>query len=337
MSFAPWYAEMTTLGKCIRGEKHGASRRMPAAVWLLLPVFCPIAAGLAPRSVAPPSDRPLARIVNPEVARYYRRFGTIVDESPATLKRKIPGLKAMIPAASQEPLAAILQNAGSRAEHYFHSLPDIICREDIDSWIRIPNGFSRETRERFNYMIVPVSHNGLITLREYRTNPQGKRYGLAAPPDRTMLTEGFAQAPQYLLPVNRAGTEFRYLGTDRFHGSDAQVVAFAQDPWKTAMWTTFQLPGGMHRLYMQGVFWLDPSSFQVLRAWHTMLAPRPDFGLTTETTDVIFAPVRFRGLPEPHWLPRRVTVNVVLNGVRYRNDGVYSRYNQFQVSTKVLP
>jgi len=92
-------------------------------------------------------------------------------------------------------------------------------------------------------------------------------------------------------------------------------------------------PNGIKILLYQGLMWIDPETFQVLRMKSDLLAPRTDVWLDRQTTDIEFQEVRFPD-DQKLWLPREVRVDAVYLRTRYRNRHRYSDYKRFTVASK---
>jgi hypothetical protein len=98
------------------------------------------------------------------------------------------------------------------------------------------------------------------------------------------------------------------------------------------------MPAPVPLLY-QGLVWLDPGNFEILRMRTDLLARRTDIGLTRQTSEIWFSEVRFQSVPQSFWLPREVVVTSESSGWLFRNVHRYSDYRVFTVEAqdKVKP
>jgi hypothetical protein len=142
----------------------------------------------------------------------------------------------------------------------------------------------------------------------------------------------------YFHPAVRSDAFFRYLGTQKVDGKEADVVAFAQRPGWAQVGIEANVAGRAVLLLVQGLAWIDPVSYQILRMRLDLLAPRPEVGLTGETTEITFGKVSFPEMPGTIlWLPREVTVTMQWEGrvkVRKTTTALESRAKVDLVSTK---
>ena len=271
-------------------------------------------------------------------ARYYANVHSIVDESPATLKRKVRFLHKLVPAASQAPLLPILKKAGQNVDTFFRDFPNTSCHEEISETKRSARSpVALGVQEGFNYIILLQPSGSRFELHEYRTDRKGNRVLPAAGKGGGFVTVGFAAMPLQLLPSTRAGSRFLYLGREKLRGVITQVIAFAQIPGKSNAPINYSDRKETALLYLQGVVWMDPSTYQILRMRVGLLAPRPDLGLDQETTDIELGRVRFKELPQGLWLPRHVIVTIDSNGTFFENDHDYSKYRLFRVKSRINP
>jgi hypothetical protein len=87
-------------------------------------------------------------------------------------------------------------------------------------------------------------------------------------------------------------------------------------------------------LLVQGIAWVDPDTFQIIRMRTNLLATDHPVALREQTTDIRFSEVRFDGVPQSFWLPFEVLVSWrVGGGITYLNRHRYSDYRLFTVES----
>ena len=147
----------------------------------------------------------------------------------------------------------------------------------------------------------------------------------------SFLTSGFASVSLHFHPKHQFGCRFRYLGRQRSEPY-AHVIAFAQKPGVSDIVCTFstELRPAPAQLLYQGFVWVDPHSYQIVRLWESLLAPRTDVFLASANSDVRFSEVRFQSVTAAFWLPREVVVTLFFYGQLFRNR---HRYSEYQVAT----
>jgi len=189
------------------------------------------------------------------------------------------------------------------------------------------------TRQEFNYMILVHPEKELTNFQEDRADNKGRpvNHKLTA---GYILTTGYAGLCLVLHPSHHFGSGFRYLGRQNANPS-AQVIAFAQKPQVGDYLSAYsdQSRNLTTPLLIQGIVWVDPATYQILRIRTELLYPDILSSLMRQGTDVRFSEVHFDSVPQTFWLPRDVTVTWKLSGRSYRNQHRYSDYKVFTVES----
>jgi hypothetical protein len=335
-------------------------RSCQAAVLLLAGLMCR----------APGWSIPLPQqLHNPsgEHLEVYRNVKSYVDRSTAELVAEIPDLKGLQPVADKEEgekaLGGILGRVGESVRQFFAKFPDITSVEHITMERLGSDGKLQAQRgETFRYLAVVRSEPGVSTLREYRTDMAGNLVQIEGLPQGFVTTEGFASMSIYFLPALRQEAFFRYLGDQKLDGKETNVVAFAQRPGWASIPVRVSMRGQTAQLFVQGLAWIDSASSEIIHMRIDLLAPRPEIGLTGETTEIDFAKVQFPKMPGVAlWMPREVTVTTQWEGtvrvetvyyvpgeksqwtevskrpehLTYRNTHSYSEYGLFGATSKL--
>jgi hypothetical protein len=149
-----------------------------------------------------------------------------------------------------------------------------------------------------------------------------------------MITKGFVSTPVFFDPAHQQESAFRYLGQQVIDKRAAYVVAFAQLP---SAQVKEQIAVGNGRSVFaltQGLAWIDPDNYQILRMWTGLMAPVPEINLQGQTTRVNFSEVHFQGMASSLWLPSKVQVETKWGDVIFRNSHTYSEFKLFTVQTQ---
>ena len=273
-------------------------------------------------------------IRDPDAHLYYTHVRTVVDYPPTELSRKYPELKHLQLAPSQAPLPTILQKMGQNIALLFKNFPNTSCHETIrEILLNNDRSIAKSLVQDFNYIILPETVNGVDDFREYRTDSKGRPLDLSRLNGASLTTIGFASMPLFFLARYQPESRFRYLGRDQIKHQDVDVVAYAQIFQKSQEMGYVDIAGKTALILTQGIAWIDPQTFQVVRMHTDLLAPRPDIILERETTDVEFGSVKFKNSPSVLWLPRQVSVEVVWNNMTFQNTHTYSHFRLFNVQT----
>jgi hypothetical protein len=135
-------------------------------------------------------------------------------------------------------------------------------------------------------------------------------------------------------PDYQADSRFRYLGREEMEKQDTYVVAFAQRPKVARQTASVQYLGESGIVYLQGVAWIDPMSFRIVRLRTDIQQPESNVGLLKESIQVLYSEVSFAQGNETLWLPREVTVTGQLKEYLFHNQHRYSDYQVFKVQVE---
>jgi len=238
------------------------------------------------------------------------------------------------PAQDQEQLSSILDGVGARILEMINNFPNTISLEAIhQEKLGRKGGVSDTQNQEFRYLcLVPREAWGPGFI-EYRADFGGKPALPKGLSEGFMLTSGFASAELIFHPAYRSESTFRYLGRQNISGLNTFAVAFAQIPGKAHLYGSFQKGLTSETTFSQGLAWIDPTTYQIIRLHTDLLAPLPDFRLEKETLNIDFKEVHFSHLKEAFWLPGKVTLTLDWNGKLLRNQHEYSDFKIFNVAT----
>jgi len=273
--------------------------------------------------------------LSPAEVTLYRRAPTLIDWTARQI-HDCPFLHKLRPAPGQDQLPVILERAAQTIERLLQDFPRVACEEEVTSELTplgrahpLPAGV-----RRFRYIVLPSTSGGLPSFEEYRTDFDGNPPKLA---DMAMVTSDFVSIGLYLSAADQRESRFRHFGVAAIRHRNCQVVGFAQDPAKARNIARFNSRGASAAMLVQGLAWIDPESFQILRVTTWLLAPRPDVGLSAQTSTVEFFPVQPSGTARTLWLPREVSVEGLCQGVYFHNTHHYSNFKLFRVESTVKP
>jgi hypothetical protein len=296
------------------------------------------------------SEIPQSQLTDPKELEYYGTVRSVVDWSPSELVKALPELKGLATAQSQEELAVLLRKVGENVLAFFRDFPNTTSVEEIRQERFLPGKFTSEGLEHttplpesqeqtFHYlMLAGPEDRPMSGLQEYRTDDKGRRVNLRGMAKASsILTSGFVSSAIYFHPVHQDGSAFRYLGRQHVDKRETYVVAFAQRPVATRLAEWVGNGEKTAAVLLQGVAWIDPTTYQIIRIRTDLLAPRPDVHLERQSTEIRFAEVHLKTLPGAFWLPGEVVVTVDIYGQIYRNTHHYSHFRLFKVETQGIP
>jgi len=265
---------------------------------------------------------------------YARKDKTEVDQPIDYLQRTTPELRTLAPATDQSALAGILSAVGTNVENSFRNYPNTSSVEDIQQE-KLSRRGKREgyLEKKFYYLCVTPQQSWGPGFSEFRNAVNGEAGQLAGLNDGYMLTSGFTSASLIFHPAYQAQSQFRYLGRQQMGGINAYVLAFAQVPAKSKLYGTFKSHNSLATTFTQGLVWIDPQTYQILRLRTDLLKPLPEVRLERQTTEIAYSEVRFKGVEGSFWLPKEVTVTVQWAGRSLRNEHEYSGFKVFNVAS----
>jgi Tfp pilus assembly protein PilF len=281
-----------------------------------------------------------ARLLNAQVRERmslerYADLGSVLTDSPEQLLKTVPELKGIRMAPNQDDLKAILENVGEGVKSFFQNLPNTVSLERVhEERLGREGNVLHSFDQDFQYLLLAKPDKMGVGFVEHRGTLQGASAALHGLDQGLMLTAGFTSVSLLFHPLYQNGASFRYLGHQWVDGKDLHVIAFAQKPQTAQINERFTTRSGTALILVQGVAWIDPTSFQIVRLRTDLLAPQPKIKLRRQTTEIHFAEVSFKGITASLWLPKEVSVTVNLRGHVYHNLHRYSDFMLFNVETK---
>lgn len=284
---------------------------------------------------------------------HYSNARPYMDEPLKLLVKRIPQLKDLRPAATQQELPVILQKTGERVDEFFNHITDLTAREEITlTRLRQEQPTSRPELSgehvHDSYLILRHKNKTGADIVEFRTDAKGDNFDQTVVKKGFIVTSGFALNCNYFSSGFQGESTFRYLGDQTLGAQNLYVVGFAQQPGKATLAIKMQgRNGSPAQILVQGVVWIDKSNFQIVRLRTDLLAPRWDVGLNQQTTDVTLSKVQLADIAAPLWLPSSVRVYVEFNTyngnvdeffeLSYTNEHHYSDYQRYRVKATVIP
>lgn len=269
-----------------------------------------------------------------EVA-HYSEVKSVVDYSLQQLQKSFPELKNLQPAASQAALGTVLKKTGENVKFFVKNFPNTISNEKVHQERLDKAGNVKSSLDHeFQYLLLTQMGEAGLGLEESRTTPDGRASALQGLNQGYVLTSGFSACSWVFDPMNQPATHFRHLGRQIVNGKEMLVVAYAQKPETTRLKARLTTHRGSAPLLFQGIAWIDPSNYQIVRLRNDLLGPVPRLYLERQTTEIQYAKVEFRQGDNDFWLPQKITVTIDFSDNLYRNIHSYSNFRLFSVETR---
>jgi len=306
---------------------------------------------ILPRPAAAPAPK-LAEI----------KFSNFTSCPIADIQQALPELAHLKAEQDQSQLSVLLYRIGAKTVEIARNTPNLVSHEVV---VSEKDGFS--TRAEYSFLTLQhvVGTSGRV-FDEYRvdvatgaklqTDFMEKAAESAAvgppsladvPPATRMMpgaqlqspepvSQGFVSAWLYFYPANWDEIEFRYLGQEKVDRRETLVVAFAQKPGSVHLPAVFEYNGQTYKIFMQGVAWIDPVEFRILRLRSDLLSVPAALPLYRLSLDIQFAQISIVGLPSPLWLPIEGVITTNFAGSTIRERHTYSDYHLFRAQSKIV-
>jgi hypothetical protein len=248
--------------------------------------------------------------------------GSFVEEPLEELVKRVPELKTLQPAIDQQPLPMILEKTGANVQELFDRLVSLVAKEKVTEEGLNPltgmplsqPGQYQVQQDQYRYFIVRKDNLLQTAIKEYRRDADG----LEEPPEVLFLSSDFASSVLHFSNALQSESTFRYLGEDHVGSRSVDVVAFAQIPEVATITFKMKKPEGPELQWLiQGIAWVDASTFQILQMRTDLLAlkslPTGCVPKDQLETLVKFNEVRISGLAHSLWLPTEAHVLEVLD------------------------
>ncbi len=274
---------------------------------------------------------------------------TYVDEPLEQLEKMVPHLNptkldathdAGYTGAAKPPQQEsefILSKTSATAADMVHRMPNLIATEEVREPVEIP-GFKWYLTRTFNYAIV-LRHKpaGGVSFVEFRTDARGQPIDYSPDNPARPIDVGFATMWLIFTPGELHESRFRYLGQQLINRRKTYVLAFAEDPEKSGPRVVIDYPSGQCSTALQGVAWIDQSTFQIVRMQTDLLSPLLDIQLYQLRSVLTYRSVKIAGLKLSLWLPTDVKTTWQTWSQVGEESHRYSHYRLFKAKVKILP
>ena len=298
------------------------------------------------------------------------RTSSFVDAPFEQLKKMAPALSGIKfdagrneaggPGAenAEDKTGLILSQTGAAVANMLHRMPNLIAREEVrqpDGSYQ-PGGAGAISRGRpptqvmpgsnldqykfrvFSYRIVPRRKvDGGDALDEFRTDAHDRPMDDPAHNSNRPQSVGYATTWLFFFPGNLKESTYRYLGRQKLGSRETYVLAFAQVPDKTFLNTVVDSSLGRCSTSIQGIAWIDESTFQIVRMQTDLLSPQPAIKLNQLRSVINYSEVKIPERDLLLWLPKDVEVTWQAADRAGEELHTYSKYHLFGSTVTILP
>lgn len=272
-----------------------------------------------------------------------------IDDPLPKLRREIDELGGLKMDEDQDELPEILERVSETVTTQLPRVPNLVAREDIV--MKVEQNLMRPTsgrgggstmndrqmviisERRYEFLIRRIIGDGnVVFFKESRKEIQTEK-GPAIPPQAT----GFSDLWMMFLPGTINEQRFRLLGTQKVHGHQTDVIAFAQLPEKVLVPARISArDGSFVPMLYQGIVWVDEDTGQILQIRIDLLAPLPMIQTDKLVSTVEFMEVTLPGLEDKLWLPRKVELQWNMYGQNAGEIHRYSNYRLYKAKVRII-
>src|SRR5579872_5304626 len=255
--------------------------------------------------------------------------GISIAEERRTMIRSFLALviASSLRAGAPVPLDDVLARTRKQVERFWDQFASVHCTEVVQQTKLGENGKPVLQRQAtFDYLVLMQWNDDELKMEESRVQ-RGKP---AKQSDRALLTtSGFSTLILIFHPHFQESFQFS-LGPEE----DGKVrLHFTPVRGKRSP-AILQLRNREYPIEWEGDAWIDPASGVITRIDAGLAEPLADVGLQKLNSSVVYAPVSFKDLPEPAWLPQQATVEAQTAHQHWINSHSFSAYKEFAVSVE---
>jgi hypothetical protein len=173
-------------------------------------------------------------------------------------------------------------------------------------------------------------------LEEYRTNAKDQTVNPNDFSAGNPKSVGYSNTWMMFVPTNLRESRFRYLGRQKIDHHDTLVIAFAQDPDHATMRSAVGVGADACRHFIQGILWIDQSSFEIVRLETDLLSPLPGVHLTRLRSELHFSEVKIPTRNLILWMPSDVKISWLGKETAGIELHHYSNYRLFAATSRII-
>jgi hypothetical protein len=234
-------------------------------------------------------------------------------------------------AATDTPLAALLDHIGRQVEKFWSNFASVTCTEVVtQSKLGEKGKVLFVQHQTFDYLIALQSSGQDISVDESRlekvhTGSKGKA--------SLLETNGFGIFTLLFHPLYQSHYQFRQLPDEVVQDHRLLRIAFEQVSRDHPL-SVLQVRELEYPLQWRGTAWIDPWSWAVVRIQAGLGDSMADMGLLRLDADVTYSDVQFNSTTS-YWLPARAVIDAETKRQHWHNTHLFTGYKRFTVDTDV--
>ncbi len=253
----------------------------------------------------------------------------------ASLRFLVTGFWLLVVCASglagSLPLGEFLNRTGKAVELLQSQLPRVTCMETLSQTRFGKDGKSQHHQDSvFDYLVLMQQDGNEPTVEESRVaqrQPANEKKVLL------LVTTGFSTLALIFHPYFQSSFEYEPLPDEALEGKSMLRLRFRHVRGSRSP-TALRLRGRDYPLELEGTAWIDPDSGAIARIDAGLMSPMEDVGLRAFRSVVRYAPMKFDGVEQIHWLPIAASIEVETARQHWLNTHHFTNYKRFSVTTQ---
>lgn len=236
------------------------------------------------------------------------------------------------PATAVDTLDDLLTRTSKQVSGFLDQFSEVKCTEQVTQEKLDKNGkVEAKADSTYDYLVILTNTGGELSLDESRlpvheAKPDKKKTSL-------LVSNGFATLFLVFHSYYAGSFQFTQMEDEVVDGRRLSKIHF-QHLRGTRTPAALALRGREFPLELNGDAWIDPQTGVIAKIAGGIDTGMEDVGLKTLHSEVIYAPVPFRGMSETYWFPTQASVEVETPRQHWRNVHRFSDYKRFSVSTE---
>jgi hypothetical protein len=233
-----------------------------------------------------------------------------------------------------DPLHDLLDRTSTQVSKFLDQFSDTKCTEQVLQEKFKANGkLEYKEQSTFDYLVILTNAGGELSLAESRLAVRVHDHGKNDKVPSLLISNGFATLFLVFHPYYANSFQFTDAGPDTIGGLKLEKIQFQhiRDMRSPA---ALALRGREFPLEIAGTAWVDVESGMIVKIEAGVGRSLEDVGLKTLRSEVIYAPVPFKGMDKTYWYPQQAIVEVETPRQHWRNTHKFTDYKRFSVSTE---
>jgi hypothetical protein len=234
--------------------------------------------------------------------------------------------------ADVQKLGQLLDRTSKQTAQFLEQFSDVKCTEQVRQE-KLGNDAKVQLKEdsTYDYLVILSNEGGELNIAESRIPVH------EAKKDRKntsmLLSNGFATLFLVFHPYYSAAFKFTLAGEEELNGRILEKVNFEHIPGMKSP-AALALRGREYPLELKGTAWLEAETGSIAKIEAGIADTLQDVGLKTLSSEIEFAPLRFKDMKEAYWYPTEARVEVETPKQHWRNLHQFTQYKKFSVSTQ---